>query len=359
MSFLKDILWEKKSGNQNVGAIMNAGTSEGGITLIGTKGAGKSALLASLLIAADRRVSKSRGTEYPFIYSIDEGTGDIENSKSAMRAGHFPPKTGKMGISTVEPCATFNYKHIKMLPGGIPFKVYDKTVKSVMADLAGEDLINLIERVNKARTLADAERIPSDRAITMVCKSNAILIIAKATRIQGLDGVELEKEPTDETGMSIYSDANMKRMIQGIVKFKSQNSSFPPLNHVGVVITAWDGLAPIAEQISRITGEPFNPLDTKVSAVSLDKFMRAFYPSTHAAITSLGLTDIRYFPSFIELEKVNGKPVSWDPSNPYDYKIKRKDLFDRTQNWEDNANSIYVSEFWLNKILDWFAELAS
>jgi ABC-type phosphate/phosphonate transport system ATPase subunit len=81
MSFLKDILWEKKSGNQNVGAIMNAGTSEGGITLIGTKGAGKSALLASLLIAADRRVSKSRGTEYPFIYSIDEGTGDIENSK--------------------------------------------------------------------------------------------------------------------------------------------------------------------------------------------------------------------------------------------------------------------------------------
>jgi hypothetical protein len=357
MGTFKELIgWEDKPRYQNVGEIMDAGATECGVTMIGVKGAGKSAHLASLLIAADRKVTKSRNTEYPFIYNIDEGTGDIENAKSAMRAGHFPPKTGKMGISTVEPCATFQYSHVKYLPGGKIFTLSKKTVRSVMADLAGEDLINLIEQVNRARTLADAERIPSDRAITMVCRSNAILLIIKATRAQGLD-IELEKEPTGIDGMSIYSDANMKRMIQGIVRFKRQNSSFPPLTNVGVVVTAWDGLAPVAEQISRITGEPFNPLDTKISADSLDKFMQAFYPSTHAAITSLGLNNIQYFPSFIELEKVNGKPVSWDPNNPNDFKIKRRDIFDRTAGWQDNVNAVHYSEYWLFKELEWFQSL--
>lgn len=351
--------WESNNQrNQNVGAIMDAGTAESGVTMIGTKGSGKSAFLAATLIAADRRVTKSKGTEYPFTYNIDEGTGDIENSKSAMRAGHFPPKTGKLGISTVEPCATFQYVHQKFLPGGKPFVLSRKIVHSVMADLAGEDLINLIERVNQARTLEDAAKIPADRAITMVCRSNAILLIIKATRAQGLE-IELEKEPTDVTGMSMYSDANLKRMVQGICKFKRQNSSFPPLNHVGVVVTAWDGLAPVAEQISRITGTPFNPLDVRISKASLEKFMEAFYPSTYAAITSLGLNNIEYFPSFIELEKVNGKPVSWDPNNPNDFKIKRRDIFDRTANWQDNVNAIHYSEYWSFKVLDWLQALAS
>lgn len=362
MSFWKTvgevIGYEKENRtNQNVGAIMDAGSAESGVTMIGTKGVGKSAHLAALLIAADRRVIKSRGTENPFTYNIDEGTGNIENSKSAMRAGHFPPKTGKMGLSTVEPCATFQYVHQKFLPGGKPFILSKKIVHTVMADLAGEDLINLIEQVNNCRTLADAERIPADRAITMVCRSNAILLMLKATRVQGLE-IELEKEPTDINGMSIYSDANLKRMVQGIVKFKRQNSSFPPLNHVGVVITAWDGLAPVAEHISRITGEPFNPLDTKISKQSLEKFMEAFYPSTYSAITSLGLSNIEYFPSFIELEKVNGKPVSWDPNNPNDFKIKRRDIFDRTGNWQDNVNAVHYSEYWLFKELDWFQNIS-
>jgi hypothetical protein len=356
----KDLMgYENTSQPMKVGELLDAaGNGQNGVTMIGTKGAGKSAHLAGLLVAADRKVSKSRGTEYPFTYVIDEGSGNIEHDKSALRAGHFPPKTGALKMSTVEPAATFQYAHVKYLPGGKPFYLSKRQAKMVIADLAGEDLINLIERVNSARTLQDAARIPADRAINLVCQSRAILLIIKATRAQGLD-IELEKEPTDVNGMSIYSDANLKRMVNGIVKFKKQNSNFPSLTHVGVVVTAWDGLAPVAEQISRITGQPFNPLDTKISAESLDKFVQAFYPSTHAAITSLGLNNIRYFPSFFELEYANGKPVSWDTSNPNDFKIKRKDIFDRSSNWEDNVNAVHYSEYWFFKELEWLQELAS
>ncbi|MCK9556394.1 hypothetical protein M0R36_11390, partial [bacterium] len=159
-------------------------------------------------------------------------------------------------------------------------------------------------------------------------------------------------------GLSIYSDANLARIVKGIVKFKRQNSNSPKLRNLAIVVTAWDGLAPVAKQISQITGQPFDPLDTKLSAECLDKFVYAFYPSTHAAIHSLGLSNIRYFPSFFEVERDSaGNPICWDGGNSP--KIKRPEIFDRGRNWEDNVNTIKSSEFWFFKELDWLQELAN
>jgi len=356
---LKDAIgWENpaKQNQQNMGDLLDIETSKNLLTMVGTMGAGKSAHLGGLLIAADRKVSKSRLTEYPFRYFIDEGSSNIENDKSALRAGHFPPKTGLMKSSTVEPAATFEWAHVKYLAGR-EIALSKSQAKMSIADMAGEDLVNLIEQVNRTRTLQQASKINMDRSINLVCNSSALMLIIKATRAQGLE-IELEKEPTGIDGLSIYSDANLTRIVKGIIRFKRQNPNSPKLRNLAIIVTAWDGLAPVAQQISQITGQPFDPLDTKLSAECLDKFVYAFYPSTHATIHSLGLSNIHYFPSFFEVERDSkGNPINWDGTGTP--KIRRPEIFDRNRNWEDNVNTIISSEFWFFKELDWLQELAA
>lgn len=350
---------------QNVGDLLDADAGQNRITMIGTMGAGKSAHLAGLLIAADRKVSKSRNTDYPFRYIIQEGSGNIEHDKSAMRAGHFPPKTGALKASLVEPGLTFEWSHVTRTFGR-EMTLNRKLAKMPIADLAGEDLCQLIEKVSQVRTLQQASQVNAERVTGIITQSAGLMFIIKATRAQGL-GIELEKEPVGIDGLSIYSDANYKRMINGIVRYKRQNPNSPPLRGIAVVITAWDGLAPVAKQIEQITGQPFDPLFTKRdkngnidisrSQEVLDKFLYMCFPSTHAAITSLHLNNVKYFPSFFETEKdSNNNPICWEgTSSP---KIKRRDIFDPTQAFEDNVNTIYNSEFWFAQELEWLKQFA-
>lgn len=345
-----------KSSNQQIGDLLDVQPDQNRITMIGTMGAGKSAHLAGLLIAADRKVSKSRGTDYPFRYYLREGSGNIEHDKSALRAGHFPPKTGALKASTIEQRITFEWAHVANIAGKeIPLAKRQSDMP--ICDLAGEDLCLLIEKVNQTRTLQQAAQLANQRIVSMITQSSGLMLIVKATRAQGLD-IQLEKEPTGIDGLSIYSDANMKRMIDGVVRFKKQNRSSPPLRGIAIVVTAWDGLAPVADQISTITGQQFNPLDTKISQESLDKFMYAFYPSTHAAIASLHLNNMRYFPSFFEVERNDkGEAICWEGTESQ--KIRKPAIFDPTRSWEDNVNTVLYSEFWFFKELEWLQEFAT
>ncbi len=344
------------TNNANVGDLMDIQANQNRITMIGTMGAGKSSHLAGLLIAADRKVSKTRDTDYPFRYYLREGSGNIEHDKSALRNGHFPPKTGALKATTIEQRITFEWAHIKRIAGQ-ELTLSKRQSDMPICDLAGEDLCLLIEKVNRTRTLQQAALLNAQRITSMVMQSSGLMLMIKATRAQGL-GIELEKEPTSIDGLSIYSDANMKRMIDGVVRFKKQNSSSPPLKGIAIVVTAWDGLAPVAEQISTITGQKFDPLDIKISQECLDKFLYACYPSTHAAISSLHLRNVRYFPSFFEVERdSHGKPVCWDGMESP--KIKKPALFDPNRSWEDNVNTVLSSEFWFFKELDWLQEFAT
>ena len=94
MPLLNDIFgYSSEPKNQNVGDLMDAESSNGSVVMIGVMGSGKTVVQAKVIKAADRKVSKSRGTEYPFRYILDEGGTDIIHEVAALRAGHFPPKT--------------------------------------------------------------------------------------------------------------------------------------------------------------------------------------------------------------------------------------------------------------------------
>lgn len=343
--------WEapqKKTGP--VGELLNIKTSNSNMLMIGTPGAAKTTHLCQLLIAGDRLVDKTPPDKV-FDMLLEEGGTNLEHDKSALRAGHFPPKTSKLkGVSTVEPALTFKWADVSTILGR-RIETGVVTARMSVADLAGEDLIQLIEKVNAARTYQDAEKLGSQKVTSLITNASAFMFIVKAPRLQGLGDEPLEAEPTDDKGLSIYSDANFKRMLNGIIRYKRQNHSSPPIRSIAFVLTAWDQLQPWAENIRAITGKPFDPIDDDISEVSLSKLIAACLPSTHAAIKSLGIPNVRYFPSWVELEP-EPDPITKAP------RIKRYDMFDPENEWADNVNQIKYSEKWCWREIGWIRDYA-
>jgi hypothetical protein len=330
------------------GSLLDVDTGQNRMTMIGTQGAGKSVFLSHMLIAGDRLVEKTPPDKI-FRLLVNEGSSNLEHDKCAMRAGNFPPKTAKLKATSIEPGLTFEWANVSTVLGQ-RLETGKKIVKMPIADLAGEDLCQLIEKVNTVRTLQDAEQLNAQRVTNIVTQSAAFLFIVKASRLQGLDDVPIEEEPTDINGMSIYSDANFKRMLDGIVRYKRLNRNSPPIRSIAFVITAWDTLAPVAEQIQAITGEPFDPTDTKISQESLGRLVTACLRSTSAAIKSLEIPNVRYFPSWVETKK--------DPKTQKEY-ITRNKMFEPGRRWDENVNSIKYSEAWDWRIIDWIKEFAT
>jgi hypothetical protein len=147
-------------------------------------------------------------------------------------------------------------------------------------------------------------------------------------------------------------------MLSDIINYKTLHPH-RPIKGVLVVVTAWDALAPVAKEIEAITGSTFDPLNPMFGERDIEKFIYACFPSTHAAIKSLGIPNVRYLPSFFLVEKdADGKPVCWEdePGSP---KIKKARFLDPDRDWQHNVNAIQDSETWFFKALDWLQEFAS
>jgi hypothetical protein len=336
----------QKTG-RSVGALYDAPNCNN-ITMVGTQGCGKSTYLEMLLIAADRLVAKTPPDKV-FQCLLDEKSSNLEHGKSALRDGHFPPKTKKLQASDVNPALRFRWANATTVIGQ-RIETGEVVANMAVADLAGEDLCLLIEQVASIRNLQDAEKVNAQKITSIIMNTSAFIFIVKSSRLQGLSSVPIEQEPTNIDGLSVYSDANFKRMLDGIIRYKRLNRRSPPIRSIAFVFTAWDTLAPLAEKIQTITGTPFNPKDEVISHESLSKLAQACLPSTWAAVKSLGIPNIRFFPSWIDTEK---DPDTGEP------KIKKVEMFEPGRDWTDNVNSIYYSENWCWKQIDWIKEFAA
>jgi hypothetical protein len=228
-------------------------------------------------------------------------------------------------------------------------------------DFAGEQLVLLMSKVRAAKNLEQAMAIEgTDQLTNTVNQCSALLPIINATRAEGLP---IFKPEPQIKGMSKHPDVNLVRMFSPIIEYKHDNRAYsPPLERIGIVITACDELFPIAKTISSFTGRPFDPLNPEISNESLDSFMRAFFPQTHALISSLNI-DVQYFPSYFELEKnAKGETQYWNPDEPdlekREPKIKRGNIFD-SPDWEHNVNRPKYTEYWFNREIEWLKEFAT
>jgi hypothetical protein len=348
---LKDITGYEDHPQQQtgqVGTLLDAPNSNNNITMIGTQGSGKSTYLAMLLIAADRLVAKTPEGKV-FQCLLDEKSSNLEHCKSALRDGHYPPKTKKLVASDVNPALKLRWAN-RSIVFGRQIETGEVVANIAAADLAGEDLCLLIEQCSNIRDLGEAEKVASQKIVSIIMNTSAFIFIVKAPRLQGLSPTPLEAEPTSVEGLSVYSDANFKRMLDGIIRYKRLNRRSPPIRSIAFVFTAWDALSQSAKGIETVTGQPFNPEDEAISQECLSKLAMACLPSTWAAVKSLNIPNVVYFPSWIKTEK---DPDTGEP------KIKKVSMFEPGRDWTDNVNSIHYSENFCWKQIEWIKEFAA
>ena len=322
------------------------------IVTLGTMRAGKTTFLSGLGATAQYKASESAKMDNKFRFIPKEGTGNLLDDIAELRCGHFPPATPIINNSTVKPAFAFEWEDPTFF--GQHFTVIRQADMPVI-DYAGEQLVQLMPKVKSARTIDQMMALKAsgegtDQLTVTVNQASALLPVINAERAEGLP--IFKPEPYEKIkGMSKHPDVNLQRMLGPIIEYKHDNRKYcPPLERIGVVVTACDLLFPITQAISERTGRPFDPLKPEISNESLDSFMKAFFPGTHSLISSLGL-NVQYFPCYFELDGY------WDQDKT-DPRIRRGNIFD-SPDWEHNVNRPKYTEYWFNRIIEWLKEFAT
>jgi hypothetical protein len=344
---------------KNTTPILDKNSTRNTIALIGTMRVGKSTHVGGLLIAASTYVKLTKDNVFRFkCIPNDAGTNLLECAAD-LRSGKFPQATTSGQKIRELPSLTLEWSYE---PTGKALIGWRKQAVMPILDLAGEDLVRLIDQVNDAE---DPDQITDMKAIqeltTIVKTSSALLVVSKITRNKAIAGNHYEPEPTSITGMSQYSDINLVHMILEIVKYKHRNPLAPALRRVGVVVTALDKVPDIAKKLDIMGDEPFDPTDPLLSEDSLEKLFSAAYPETYGVLVSLGI-QVNYFPSVFITEKDKlGNELYWDPETKKSPKIKLRAIHDpeHPENaWHNNMNKPQYSEAFYLKELEWLKEFA-
>ncbi len=340
---------ESTQNTGKVRSVLDSKVTQKTIITLGTMRAGKTTFLSGLGATAQYKASESAKTDNKFRFIPKEGHTNLLDDIAELRCAHFPPATPITNFSTVKPAFAFEWEDATFF--GSHFNAVRQADLPVI-DYAGEQLVQLMTKVKAARTIEQMMALDnqgSDQLTSTVNQASALLPIINAERAEGLP--IFKPEPFDRIkGMSKHPDVNLQRMLGPIIEYKHENRKYcPPLERIGVVITACDLLFPISKAISARTNRPFDPLNPAISNESLDSFMKAFFPGTHSLITSLGL-NVQYFPCYFETDGF------WDEAKT-EPKIKTGNIFD-SPDWEHNVNRPKYTEYWFNRIIEWIKELA-
>jgi hypothetical protein len=347
---IKDTIgWSSNPQSNTMGTILDSKVTKKTVVAIGTMQAGKTTHFAGLGATAQYKSSDSAKTDRKFRFIPREGHTNLLDDIAELRCGHFPPATPIVNNSIIKPAFAFEWEEPTLF--GSFFKVKRQADMPVI-DYAGEQLVQLMSKVRAAKTLEQAAAIDgTDQLTVTVNQASALLLIIKADRAEGLTTI-YKPEPFDKIrGMSKHPDVNLQRIVGPIIEYKHDNKQYtPPLERIGIVVTACDILFPITKVIASFTGTPFDPLNPEISNDSLDSYMKAFFPGTHSLISSLNL-NIQYFPSYFETDGF------WDDAKT-EPKIKRGNIFD-SPDWVHNVNRPKYTEYWFNREIEWLKEFAT
>lgn len=332
----------------NTNTLLNSKVTKKTVVTLGTMRAGKTTHLGGLGATAQYKASDSAKTENKFRFIPIEGHTNLLDDIAELRCGHFPPATAITHLTTVKPAFRFEWEEPTFLSSR--FNAVRQLDMPVI-DFAGEQLVQLMHKVQAAKTFEQASAIQgTDQLTVTVNQASALLLILNAERAEGLP--IFKPDPYQQIkGLSKHPDVNTQRLLLPIIEYKNNNRGYvPPLERIGIVITACDLLFPIAKTISTFTSRPFDPLNPELSQSSLDSFLKAFFPGTHSLISSLKI-NVRYFPSYFETDGY------WDDEKK-EPRIKRGNIFD-SPDWEHNVNRPKFTEYWFNREIEWLKEIAT
>jgi len=319
------------------------------IALIGTVGAGKSTVVGGLVMTAETLVAETTKTDNPFFCRVIEGSSEIHQDVSDLREGHFPAKTVPFGDFASEAGLLLEWERNIDVPFVGKQTLWRKLLQVPICDIAGEDLQQTIRQVRKQGSLGEYAKQKVRNLIAYVRESDGYIITIKATRAKGFrEQLETEKDRK----LSADPDVNLVRLLEDLMNYKAVNRS-RPIKGVAVVITAWDRMKDVADEVG------FDILDPNIGQQDLEHLVSGCFPSTYAAIQSLRVPNVQYFPSFFEAETDEaGKVKCWDNEPDSAIIKRRKPDYEMGGEWWRNLRKISYSEKAYVDILGWLKNFA-
>ena len=275
MSFFKN--WLPKMPRQELEPlnVSRAYQCKNRFAMLGTIGSGKSTINGLLWLTA-----QTKNCDEPnFRCRILENLSNIRDDASKLRDGHFPPKTIPYNNFASEAGLLLSEKSM----------IGEKTIQVPVCDAAGEDLIRLIQQVVYNNDLSREMFSASRKIVDYVLRSDGYIIALPASRAKLGGGAQLEKEAGDN--LSEDPDVNLSRILETVLAYKEKNKG-NKIKGIAIMITKWDLVEPIiARKGIDITNQQ-----------GLKEFMDLYFPDTSTQMKAVGLHNVRFFPSFVELE---------------------------------------------------------
>jgi len=262
-------------------------------SMLGTVGSGKTTVCGFIVLAA-----QTLSSDMPsFRCRILEGTSSVLDATSRLRggfngkAGRFPQKTTAYNTYAAESGLLMRWKGF----------LGEKRVQVPICDIAGEDIQVMIERFSKnIGGIGRAAYSAARNLVDYVKESDGFILTVPASKALGIKGIQLEKESTD---IHFDPDVNLYRILDAVITHKEQSRG-KPIKGIAVIITKWDLLRPYAENFGMDIYEP--------SGRGLTEFMDVCFPATSMILKDYGLENVKFFPSYVELERDSeGKPKTW------------------------------------------------
>ena len=259
--------------------------SEKRVSVIGTMGSGKTTALGLICLTCD-----TLSAVYPeFKFDIREKTSGIRQAPSDLRQGHFPPKTipGTM------------YEADLILKWEDRFNT--KIVRLPFCETAGEDIQKWISKFSASMyNIAQQDYRTAVDIYKYVLSSNGFILVIPVSRaLMTTESPPLEKEPES---LPRDPDLNLVRILEVIYDYKERTRS-PPIEGMAVLLTKYDLIQPYAQSMGMDLYQPGG----------CRRFMEAFFPATLAKLKFYGLEKVRFFPSYVQVERVGkeGRIVKW------------------------------------------------
>jgi len=227
-----------------------------------------------------------------------------------MRRGKFPAKTNPYLAYATEPGLLMRWN--QRLFG-------EKNVQVPIADVAGEDIQVLINKYKRGELspVAEANYNAARKLVDYVKGADGFILTVPASKaLIYKDGEQKERESSE---VDYDPDVNLARILGDVYHYKKQVVHHD-IKGIAVVITKWDLISKDAENMGIDIYTP----------EGLKHFMNVYFPSTSQVLGWYGLNNVRFFPSYVDLQRnQDGTVKKWNDGAGEKIEIVNRDYYGR------------------------------
>lgn len=274
---------------------------------MGAKKSGKTTGLGCLGLACELKSQ----SDPAFSHYIEEKSSGIRQVPSDLCQGLFPEETPSGLI----------YEAILHIRQKKPFR--EKCVDIPVCETAGEDMQNLAGPYDESMYRQNPNWQDADILNKYIFDSNGYIVVLPVSEANipfvPSEFKDTHDEPQDNFGHFVDPDLVLARIVSAILSFKEDEKTSPRIDGIAVLLTKVDKIMHFVKS----KGMNLN------SSEGQHKFLTTYFRQTTSVLKFYGLSKVRFFPVFVEVEKVktpegkitinkdaNGKPrIALDKKN--------------------------------------------